>query len=827
MSEDSVPASAAVLSSPSHSGAPADVTSTLLKLLNSFPAALYPPHTPIQSLPSLASGLCLFHFLHSLEPQHFDLDPLQTSADDADSRRANLQYLLDCLETFFEEAMQKTMDLAFLDVGKLSGGGGEDETNAQLLSLLELVLLCAINSTKKDAVIEVIMAMTDSEQQTLMNVISEVQSRADKDHLHTTGSPIDLNLSGLKTPPRKESFDPEGSTPPASSTSMSTSAGINSAVAASSTASSAAVADLTKQLAQSQSFREDLTKQLDAANREVREWKKKAHEIQERADQAAAAAAAELQRSISSTSESTERAVAERSKNELARLQKELARSENRERELEQQGKSSQEQVLLLQRELVKSQEQTESVSREVQALKDELQVASEKVEELNSLQVRMEKMKTRLSAFDDLKASSTALEAENSKQLDRIIELENEAKEIDSLKAQLTRMKDAAFTAESTLLDKTLALEQATSELSELKETLEVQKQEWKGREQEWKREKQEWEKEKMQSGASSAASNRIGSDDLTDSSSNASASASGEDPKLTIRRLEFELNKLRNAATAASSDGDSSELSLLRQQKDSLQEKYLESQRKLASMKTEHQKQVKELQEQSTKEKGQWEEEKERMQTDKTEAEERKRVLDQKNEELSAMRQELSELHEQLEATRTAAGTAAGASAADATPKSPTASKPASTSSSPSTSAEVESLSLRNKKLEAYIKQTQRKYKALEEQHEATQKQLAETHGAYKTARQQLIDREREIVEREKSRQGDTANAVRERKLLSSAFYSMGMEFQAAIMAGRAVTKTGHADDRREVLAVAAAGECGQSGVERKADALCVRGA
>lgn len=59
--------------------------------------------------------------------------------------------------------------------------------------------------------------------------------------------------------------------------------------------------------------------------------------------------------------------------------------------------------------------------------------------------------------------------------------------------------------------------------------------------------------------------------------------------------------------------------------------------------------------------------------------------------------------------------------------------------------------------------------------------------------SAVQQLRDRERELVDLHKSRTHESQQATRERKLLSSAFYSLGMEYQSAVMTSRAIPKNG----------------------------------
>jgi len=185
------------------------VVATLLRLLHSFPSALGPGVTRVDSLAQLADGLTLFHFLHSLEPTLFDPEPLQRpAAADADgddgagsaaqldssARESNVQYLIDSLETFFEESMGKNFDLAFLDLRQLcaddSDGAGDSERQSQLVSLLELVLLCAINSAGKEEVIGAIMNMSDAEQQTLMMLIHNIMARADKEQRGGAGGGI-------------------------------------------------------------------------------------------------------------------------------------------------------------------------------------------------------------------------------------------------------------------------------------------------------------------------------------------------------------------------------------------------------------------------------------------------------------------------------------------------------------------------------------------------------------------------------------------------------------------------------------------------------------
>jgi len=847
-------------------GEGAGATATLLRLLNTFPSSIaggLPAGSDrISSLAELSDGRALFHFLHALEPAHFDLEPLQQSSGgsgglDASSRESNLQYLIDSLETFFEESMGKNMDLGFLQPSVMAAApSGNGSSEAQLLSLLELVLLCAINSAGKEDVIGAIMAMSDEEQQELMMLIHNMMAKADKSgggagaamNISASAAPATPSSPGgiagsQRTPLRKRSSDfmlgspsslvssPAGDTP---------SAAASAASAAALAQAQAAAAAAAKQVASLEAEKAALTKQLDASTRAERQWKLQAHEAAEQLALATERARTELAAAVAQREGEVERASNAATKNELARLSKEIARGEARVAELEQNLSRAHDHSLALQRDLLAARESQEESQGELSRLRDELHLAQSKAEELSSLKTKHEKLRTRLEEMEALRAQNQALESESSRQLDRIIALEASTREVDALRTQLNRLKDLNVANDGLLLDRTLAEEAARAQVAELKEQLQLQRDEQRNIESELKAARSERDEARSmlrssnRAGASSAiAGGPLGGGDLTDDSGDAAA---------TIRRLEAEVARLRSDAAAGGSKspsadgssgegGSSIEVSLLRSQKEALQEKYLEAQRKLAAQNSEMEKARRAATDAAERAERTLDEERERAR----ELEERANAAEQKaaaaaaappaavSEELSLLRAEVSELHEKLEVAQAAAiaamsptSAAAAAAAAAASPASPPMSPTksrataaaaeaaaASAAAAAAAQTELDAVKVRCRKLEAYARAQQKKVADVQREHESTQAQLAAEHTAYKEALELLRQRERELVDREKARMTEQACATRERKLLSSAFYSIGMDYQMALLNGRAVSKTAaHAPSGRSWL-------------------------
>jgi len=808
-----------------------DVAATLIKLFNRFPSALgplsnsaesdhgTPSAAPIHSLSQLSDGVSLFYFLHSLEPSYFDTDALSLGLSFSDptpatqaGRRGNVQYLLDCLETFFEANLNATMgrriDMSHVDAEVLARGGAMgDVDESQIVSLMELVLLCAINSGGKESVIGEIMSMDDAEQQTLMMVINEIMNRGETTTAPSSNDALNSSIASLTSTPRKQSAEAMMASSPAfarnllqTPSSTDRPSGGKMTVTPSSSSSSSDSALVTSLRQENAS----LIERVDALQREVREWRGRAHTMEEEMEAMKKSNETSQSNAIEAAKSELEHSLRDAHKTELARVTKDLSRASNRISELEDQLSKTTESMLTNQREKQTLSERLEERQSELMHLHDELHVLQSKNEELSSLQAKFDKLRSRMDELDELRANYAALETENSKQLDRIIELENENREVDTLKDQLQRMKDRNMTSENQLLDRTVAFEEVKQQLEVLKENLNAAVADKKAAMEEVRTMKNEMESLKKEARAAAAATatgttsttggehvrlsslSGFNNADVLDSTS--LASDSDTDP----RRLTAELTRLRSELSKLHSQ--QSELESMRSERDQLhatkemlQKKYLEVQRKVTQLQQTAENGQNEREDELRRREEEIETLKARLQTfhDQANAETEK----EKNQarELEALREENSQLMEQLEAARTSTATTTTSSSNDT-------SLPAASSPSKSVAAlttELDESRERNKKLEAYIRNLQKKFKLQEESQTRTHEQLQALHESYKHCRTLLIERERELVEKEKNRQSENVTAARERKLMSAAFYSLGMEYQSAVLTGRAVSK------------------------------------
>jgi len=168
-------------------------------------------------------------------------------------------------------------------------------------------------------------------------------------------------------------------------------------------------------------------------------------------------------------------------------------------------------------------------------------------------------------------------------------------------------------------------------------------------------------------------------------------------------------------------------------------------------------------------------------------------------KSQEADALRDELARVKQELAAVKAAASASPAAAAghnnngsgsAAPIPTSPvSASSPAGASPDPQAAKGLDAVLARNKKLEAFAKQAQRKLKLSEDRVTKVLHQNGEL-------AEQLKARELELREREKIRLATKQATAREQRLMSSAFYELGMEYHSALSAGKATLPGSSAD-------------------------------
>eukprot|EP00455_Lapot_gusevi_P040073 TRINITY_DN4519_c0_g1_i6.p1 TRINITY_DN4519_c0_g1~~TRINITY_DN4519_c0_g1_i6.p1 ORF type:complete len:816 (+),score=280.99 TRINITY_DN4519_c0_g1_i6:83-2530(+) len=132
-------------------------------------------HKSCSQAGELTDGVVLFEVLHELDPDHFDLSSLSRDCgDNLLLKIGNVKKLVSSVETFLrDEVGLPYADLSFINISTLARGSETTE----LLKLLQMILLCAVKSLNKEIAIQNIMLMEETAQADLMMMINAATSR--------------------------------------------------------------------------------------------------------------------------------------------------------------------------------------------------------------------------------------------------------------------------------------------------------------------------------------------------------------------------------------------------------------------------------------------------------------------------------------------------------------------------------------------------------------------------------------------------------------------------------------------------------------------------
>jgi len=144
----------------------------LIIWLNTFEGIEGPHH----SAEDLSDGVAMAEVLTQIAPDWFDTDWISKimrdiSADNHRLKLSNLKKVLKGMLDYYSEVLfQDANNFVLPDVTKIA----EETDKSELGRMLQLVLLCAINCEEKQTYIEVIMALENDVQLSVMNSIQEL-----------------------------------------------------------------------------------------------------------------------------------------------------------------------------------------------------------------------------------------------------------------------------------------------------------------------------------------------------------------------------------------------------------------------------------------------------------------------------------------------------------------------------------------------------------------------------------------------------------------------------------------------------------------------------
>ncbi len=441
------------------------VSVTLLHFLRLFNASLstfsfsYPPSYP-SSLSDLSDGVYLYRLLHTLDPTHFDLDGLDPSPS-PDSVQDNLHHLLVSVETFMED---------------VSGGGKGVDVSAEVdfdrmaeedvVHLIEVVVLCAVNSGEREGVIHRVMGMTEREQEQLMGVIHSCMER-----LHF---PVQPHTVG-GTPGRLSDVSADSNDPRSPSSAMNSSFSLPSPPIPSTPKGGAE------------------TQRLTALEREVTRLERREAEQAEEVRILRAEKERERLRGVEEGQQEKELEWSDRLQKAQQRHSRDIAELQHRMTEVSASLHQHQRIHLALEKEKVALLSSLEDCRVRLQQADDDLQVAQTKADQVGQLEAKVARLTAMLSSVGDMKAQAEYSEEEARKSVDRIVQLEREVKEVATVKAALSRMKEALIRKEEEGLEWKLREEELKAQVDEAKDGLKERERRVKEAEEENRRLKEE----------------------------------------------------------------------------------------------------------------------------------------------------------------------------------------------------------------------------------------------------------------------------------------------------------------------------------------------
>eukprot|EP00455_Lapot_gusevi_P040072 TRINITY_DN4519_c0_g1_i5.p1 TRINITY_DN4519_c0_g1~~TRINITY_DN4519_c0_g1_i5.p1 ORF type:complete len:782 (+),score=265.36 TRINITY_DN4519_c0_g1_i5:83-2428(+) len=395
-------------------------------------------HKSCSQAGELTDGVVLFEVLHELDPDHFDLSSLSRDCgDNLLLKIGNVKKLVSSVETFLrDEVGLPYADLSFINISTLARGSETTE----LLKLLQMILLCAVKSLNKEIAIQNIMLMEETAQADLMMMINAATSRLSR--------PASNFMSPSLASPQFASPLPS---PPPAAQPQEEEAGLRHLPM-----SESAI----KQMA---ADRLDLQQQIDALVRENRELRLAKSSLSEQVNELEASRESCLLAAI----ESVRREQESIRHNEVHRHRKLAEKAEAAAKENEDLLLKTKEELDKLRQQ---QQQQAQVVEQKMRALQEEVDNSREKVKQVAVLEATLYRYKQKLDETAELKKRLKDSEEQQAEQTQKILALEQEVAKVNPLKAQLQKYKDQLIQYEAQLLEMQNQDEQRIQEIDRLK---------------------------------------------------------------------------------------------------------------------------------------------------------------------------------------------------------------------------------------------------------------------------------------------------------------------------------------------------------------------
>ena len=731
---------------------------------------------PIQSFAQLYDIQIIFQLLQNFEPTYFDATSITTDYNH------NIQLLINSLNEFFNDTLGYTIPLGTVNVNRICSDKLSKHSNSsELMRLCNLCILCCVNSpTSKDDIIESIMSLSEQSQTVLMNSINNtiklmtaVNSNSrqlvddNDDGVDVSVQPTFSILNELESPASvyTSSYSPASHRIDTAVLLMSPNHKLANKRASIQYAAEHDTIALQQQLQQLTQNNKHLTQQLTDLHEQVDAMK---------SDKTKYISAAVNEAISALTSQHNERMKT----NEL-KHSKQMDQLSNTIDELHKQTKLLNDNNASAQREKLLLSQSIDSMRSENQQLRDDIQLNSSKVDGYAILQVKLERLQQKLDSHSDHAMNSEVITQQNQQYEQQILELQSKLVELNTMKQINIKNKETIAILNTTISDLKLNEQLNATNITQLNATIS---------------QLHSSNRQLSDSVRSSRAELDVLKEELSAAQSQQATinSNSTKIQELTSKITTLTIDNLalkQQIDSSVALDELQTQLNIAITHTAELEDKYLDAQRQLLAANNTIQNiniHIEDLQQQlhvATLQPNS-------PSVNTSELQQRDALIEQlRCDNIELNERLVNASHARFHAESTVSQVARHQSSFDQLQ-----------SQYNDCVNKLEQSTIRNKKLETFVKNAHDKVRLSASQLE--QMKLAEQHtiNAMNMLKQQISDKDRELRERDVIRRDEQKANDRERKLVASAFYTIGIDYTTAIHNNKTNTKKSFTNDNND---------------------------
>mmetsp|Transcript_25550 Transcript_25550/g.42811 ORF Transcript_25550/g.42811 Transcript_25550/m.42811 type:complete len:741 (-) Transcript_25550:135-2357(-) len=371
----------------------------------------------VEKVTDLSDGVILYKILEFCEAKHFPGNGLTNDCKgDPQLKERNLQRLSSCMEIFFEDLKGGVNQNLTMDLSKIA----YTDDASELYKLIEYVILAAIQSERREAVVQNIISMDQETQRKLMEICEDVMKRFDSGE-----------LSGPAQGTDGENNETEDFTTPEKSNRRASFGDL--ILSAKSVALKGSNEELEAEIAQLREENQKLKKKIEGKDAKIKMvYMEKAEQAEKIENLTHELEKKELEKSMDNSQRGKKNDKAAEQRRNIQRLKHEKG-------DLMDQLTEYKEKISTLK---TNATAQITSMKKKMEKMQDDLDVANSKALDYMMVASKMERYKQKLDELSDIQKQLKDAETAHTESFNRVLQLEDKVREIPTLKDRVSRLK-------------------------------------------------------------------------------------------------------------------------------------------------------------------------------------------------------------------------------------------------------------------------------------------------------------------------------------------------------------------------------------------------